>query len=343
MQAPKTPPASAKRWPVGKFSGNQDARDLPASGSSEIIQPKATASRFETRYIPAVSGVPDVKVGGEITPTEPCDVDPCVQPTMLPEGAAQPAILEDAASMQARAANVVLEQAQTQLRVDALRQMLEAHAKDDLELHTEEDIAIDFASLFRELQARIFELDSSSQTVKQYLGEKAKQDSETATLVGDNKVPREVYLYLRFISAREIQRKRNYLYTQGEPAPSVKQWKQYLRDDTRRRIRGYLLGQNGSAFGEKPVEESSVPAAPINVMQKKKAAAKERGINLNQVSQQRKRQRQAGGSSSKKPGASLCDQARDLIARFGKLVTDNAKHGDFVEAIAAAIKRSDPA
>ena len=89
---------------------------------------------------------------------------------------------------------------------------------------------------------------------------------------------------------------------------------------------------------EKPVEECSVPVEKTNPMQKKKIAAKERGVNLNQISQQRKRQRRAS-SSGKKPVDSLCDQAKELITRFEKLMTDNAKYGDLAEAVTAAIKR----
>ena len=175
--------------------------------------------------------------------------------------------------MLARAANLVLEEAQTQRRMDALSHMLENHGDDDLQLHTEEDIATTFANLLRELQEKFFELDSKSQTVKQYLGESAKQDSETVDLVGKNKVPRGVYLYLRFLSAREIQRKRNYLYSQNLPAPTVRRWKQYLRDDTRRRVRSYLLGQPSSC-GRKARRRMQRPSSQDQCDAKEKGCSK---------------------------------------------------------------------
>ena len=103
-----------------------------------------------------------------------------------------------------------------------LKQMLDHYPADDLEFHTEEDVSITFANLLRELQVTIFELDSNGQTIKQYLGEKEAQDKETTELVGNNRVPRGVYMYLRFLAAREIQRKRNFLFTQSLPSPSIK-------------------------------------------------------------------------------------------------------------------------
>ena len=142
--------------------------------------------------------------------------------------------------------------------MDALKQMLESYSEDDLQLHAEEESAIVFANLLLELQANYFELDSKSQTIKRYLGERKAQDKGIAEIVGDKRVPRCVYLYLRFLSAREIQRKRNYLFAQGQATPSVKQWKQKLRDDIRRRIKSFLQ-RDPSALVEKPAEECSVP------------------------------------------------------------------------------------
>lgn len=261
--------------------------------------------------------------------------DSSIQAATLPKEDWQPMIEENAASMQARAANLVPGQAQTQQRVEMLKQMLDHYPADDLDLHTEEEVSITFANLLRELQVTIFELDSNGRTIKQYLGEKEAQDKETTELVGNNRVPRGVYTYLRFLAAREIQRKRNSLFTQSAPSPSIKHWTRKLRDDTRRRVRSYTLGQS-SAFERKTEEQSSLPVVPTGAMQKKKAAALERGVNLNKISQQRKRQRQASGSSSKKPVASPCDQARELIAQFEKLVIENAKYGDLVKTIAEA-------
>ena len=197
-----------------------------------------------------------------------------------------------------------------------------------------------FANLFHELQATVFELDSLGQTIKQHLGEREAQDKETNELVKEGKVPRQVYLYLRFLAAREIQRKRTLLFQQGAPTLTIKQWKAKLRDDTRRRLRSFLLGQSSAVEEEKIEEQSGLglnPAARDSLktarMQRKKAAAKDRGENFNKTSQQRKRQRRAEGSSSKKPEIPLCDQAKELIEQFDKLVDDYAKHGDLVQSI----------
>ena len=147
-----------------------------------------------------------------------------------------------------------------------------------------------------------------------YLGEIKAQDQGMAEIVTDKRVPRCVFMYLRFLSAREIQRKRNYLFAQGQPTPSVKQWKQKLRDDLRRRIKCFLQ-RDPSAMIERPVEECSVPVGKATTMQQRKIAAKERGVNLNQTSQRRKRQKQAN-STGAKPVEPLCDQAKELITRF---------------------------
>ena len=72
-------------------------------------------------------------------------------------------------------------------------------------------------------------------------------------------------------------------------------------------------------------------------MQKKKAAAEALGLSVNRASKLRKRKKRADG---KQPQPPLVDQAREVIEQFTALVADNATHGDFGEAIAAAVKRS---
>ena len=115
-------------------------------------------------------------------------------------------------------------------------QMLKDYTDDDLQMHEEEDSAIAFSDLFLENQATYFDVDSKTRTIKRYLGERNAQVKGMMEEVTDKRVPRCVFLLLRFITAREIQRKRNFLFAQGQSGPSVKQWKQRMRDDLRRRL-----------------------------------------------------------------------------------------------------------
>ena len=169
----------------------------------------------------------------------------------------------------------------------------------------------------------------------------SKQDSETIELVGKHKVPQNVYLFLRFLAAKEIQRKRHHIFQNGGTSPSMRVWKQKLRDETRRRIRLYLFGEKNALEDHivtRSVDDCNAPVQKMSTTQKKKQKLREQGRNLNSENQKRKRARKAAGSE-KQPEPNLFEQAKQLLIDFEKLVADNAKYGNFNEAIAAAIKR----
>ena len=64
-------------------SGNHEAPLVPGEGSTEELDGETykrrklsgTAPRFETIYVPAVPNMQKEQVGGEITPTEPCELE----------------------------------------------------------------------------------------------------------------------------------------------------------------------------------------------------------------------------------------------------------------------------
>ena len=87
-----------------------------------------------------------------------------------------------------------------------MRTMLRDYTDDDLEMYEEEDYAIAFSNLFRENQATYFDVDSNVRTIKRYLGERAAQVNGLLEEVTDKRVPHCVFLLLRFITCREIQR-----------------------------------------------------------------------------------------------------------------------------------------
>ena len=160
----------------------------------------------------------------------------------------------------------------------------------------------------------MFNLESRGRTIKQYLGEKEALDEETQEILKTGRVPRQVYTYLRFLAARDIQRKRHYLFLEGHPSPTTKFWRAKLRDDTRRRLRNYLLGLR-SAPSEIKVE-STEDNTQISRLVRKKIAAKARGENFNQIIQRRKRSQASSAARqiiSSRVSISLYAASRSMV------------------------------
>ena len=274
-----------------------------------------------------------------ISPTE--EFDPSTLPTTIPESdlpldANAPLPIHTSSKMLARAAKLVCDEKQMAGRMQVLSSMLERDG-DNMQGET----LVLFEKLYREMKEEFFELDSQTQTVKQFLGKCDKQDSETMELVGKHKVPQSVYVFLRFLAAREIQRKRRHIFQIGGASPSMRLWKQKLRDETRRRIRLFLFGEKTALDDHivtRSVEDCNAPVPKVSATQKKKQKLKDQGRNLNAENQRRKRARKAAGSG-KQPEPNLYEKAKQLLIDFEKLVADNAKYGNFSEAIASAIRK----
>jgi len=242
-----------------------------------------------------------------------------------------------AAQMQARSAQLNLDQEVTRGRIEQMKQMLKDYTEDELQLYDQEEAAEAFSGLLLELEAAFFELASKSETIGRYLGERKAQEKGMSEIVADKMVPIAVRQYMLFLGCREIQRARNYLFAQGQSGPSVKEWKRKLRDNLRKRIHEYLqLDKNYRE--ERTAEECTLPVGKVGTMQKKKQKALARGINLNRSTQQRKRQKRGTASETKQ--VSICERAKDLILKFEHLFTENAKFGDLATAIAAAVKQA---
>ena len=301
---------------------------------------KSSASQSSTTVI--IGDAPKEQTHEVISPTEEFNADlasalPMTTPESdLPLDASAQLFINSSRDMLARAAKMVFDEGQIANRMRVLSSMLESNGN-----NMQGETLDFFEKLFREMKEEFFELDSQTRTVKQFLGECEKQDSETIELVGKHKVPQSVYLFLRFLAAKEIQRKRHHIFQNGGTSPTMRVWKQKLRDETRRRIRLYLFGEKNALEDHivtRSVDDCNVPVQKISTTQKKKQKLREQGRNLNSENQKRKRARKAAGSE-KQPEPNLFEQAKKLLIDFEKLVADNAKYGNFNEAIAAAIKR----
>ena len=159
---------------------------------------KSSASQSSTTVISG--NAPKEQIHEVISPTE--EFDPSTLPTTIPESdlpldASAPLSIHTSSKMLARAAKLVCDEEQMAGRMQVLSSMLERDG-DNMQGET----LVLFEKLYREMKEEFFELDSQTQTVKQFLGKCDKQDSETIELVGKHKVPQNVYLFLRFLAAK---------------------------------------------------------------------------------------------------------------------------------------------
>jgi hypothetical protein len=252
--APVTPQRGPTRWSVGKFSG------APAGSSGDAAAGVPGDTVSDPRSLEQHLAAPVLEFIQSTT--LPADPSLSYQEMPLPFG--------DAAQMQARAAQLALDQEVTRGRIEQMKQMLTDYTEDDLQIYDQEEGAIAFNGLLLELEATFFELASRSETISRYLGERKAQEKGMLEIATDKRVPVCVRQYLLFLCCREIQRARNYLYAQGQSGPSVKEWKRKLRDNLRRRIHSYLQ-LDKSYRTEKTAEECAIlPERPARCKREKK-------------------------------------------------------------------------